>query len=152
MITGRPLDPLLAVLSVTFEVTTTTSRPAVPAGQPPTATLVLALSIASTSEQLALVEIVAASGAGVATTVAPSEIASANTMLNLVIAGTLPELKQRLSSGQIGSENIGLADLSKNNLSLLDEGAFEQIRPPVHTKPLEFVFRIREPASGRIEV
>src|SRR5262245_29409803 len=58
--TGNPFRPLLAADSTTSEVTTMRSRPAAPAAQPPTAVLVLAASMACTSEQVVPVEMVAA--------------------------------------------------------------------------------------------
>jgi hypothetical protein len=62
MMTGRPLEPLSTALSDTSAVTVMVSEPAAPATQPPTATLVFALSIACGSEQAAPVDIAAASG------------------------------------------------------------------------------------------
>ena len=89
VITGKPFTPLLGAVSVTAPVTMV-SWPALPATQPPTTALVFALVIASTSEQLTPVVIVAALAAPTAPAAPPQAKAKARTTLVLVIAASLP--------------------------------------------------------------
>ena len=89
VMTGKPFTPLLGAVSVTAPVTMV-SWPALPATQPPTAALVFALVIASTSEQLAPVTMVAALAAPTAAAAHPQAKARARTSLVPVIVAPLP--------------------------------------------------------------
>jgi hypothetical protein len=94
MITGKPFTPLLGAVSMAPPVTMV-SCPALPAMQPPTAALVFALVIASTSEHLAPVVIVAALAAPIAAATPAQAKLKARTTLILDIAALLPQDKRK---------------------------------------------------------
>ena len=94
MMTGKPFTPLLGAVSMAPPVTMV-SWPALPAMQPPTAALVFALVIASTSEQLAPVTIVAALAAPTAAAAPAQAKLKARTTLVLDIAALLPKDKRK---------------------------------------------------------
>jgi hypothetical protein len=100
VITGSPFTPLLGAVRIAPAVTMV-SWPPLPALQPPTAALVFALVIASTSEQLAPVTMVAALAVPISAAAPPQAKVRARTSMVAVIFTLLPvtsDTVARLSS------------------------------------------------------